>query len=469
MNPRSGLNPSGALWLTLLAMAYVGAALMGMEAFALQHTHTVLLWLPAGLGLIMVQLFGTRVLVVVFVASFAAQGLTSADLTLGVSPWIHGALTALANTLGTGLAAHLLRRHLPGGLLTAKDLVPFSFYVCLLPSLLTGVVVVGNLAAGDYLPWRATPAVLTDAVIAHSLGILLVWPVFQLSRESPPNLRTWCWVLLALALNGLLFAITIGGYGGTIFMILPVLLLLTIRAGPTGVVIALLVTIAALVATSVHIPGPCVRPHAPEARPMLMGYVLTITYVTLTLCLYYRELLASNRSRERWEEAALKDSLTELANRRALMKALGDELSRTQRTGRPFALAMLDIDHFKRINDNHGHQAGDRVLQAVSRVLRSNCREIDTVARIGGEEFAILMPETSIASSRPVMERILAAVSAIDTGLGGPDAHLTISIGLVDADDGGHVERLMREADARLYRAKGEGRNCIVSSPGRGP
>src|SRR5690606_26608586 len=152
---------------------------------------------------------------------------------------------------------------------------------------------------------------------------------------------------------------------------------------------------------------------------------------------------------------------------RALMKALGDEYNRTQRTGRPFALAILDIDHFKRINDRHGHQAGDRVLQAIARTLRDNCRDIDTVARIGGEEFAILLPETTTAAALPALTRILAAVAAMDTGLGGGEAHLTLSIGVVDASEGEGIEGLLTAADGRLYRAKGEGRDRIVATPQR--
>src|SRR5690606_1937736 len=156
---------------------------------------------------------------------------------------------------------------------------------------------------------------------------------------------------------------------------------------------------------------------------------------------------------------ALHDSLTQLANRRALLKELADEHSRTQRTGRPFALAMLDIDHFKDINDRFGHQAGDEVLKAVAELLRSQCRDLDIPARIGGEEFAIVFPETSAASALPALERIRRGIAALDLGLDVDDIRLTISTGVADAGEAGGVEALMEEADARLYRAKRSGRN----------
>ena len=157
------------------------------------------------------------------------------------------------------------------------------------------------------------------------------------------------------------------------------------------------------------------------------------------------------------------DGLTGLLNRRSFDERLGGEVSRAIRHGRALALAIIDIDHFKRVNDRHGHLAGDAVLSDVARQLSALARDGDIVARIGGEEFAWIMPETPSPVAFDVADRVRAAVAATDHG---DTTDLTISVGIADLGDALTADGLYRRADTALFHAKGSGRNQTIHQHG---
>jgi diguanylate cyclase (GGDEF)-like protein len=126
----------------------------------------------------------------------------------------------------------------------------------------------------------------------------------------------------------------------------------------------------------------------------------------------------------------------------------------------PLSAVLLDLDHFKRVNDTHGHSRGDEVLAAVAATLRSSLRESDFVGRYGGEEFLILLPDTGKHEARTVAEKVRAAVDAI--ALANLELRVTASLGVATLpDDGGDADTLVRAADRALYSAKGRGRNRV--------
>ena len=159
-----------------------------------------------------------------------------------------------------------------------------------------------------------------------------------------------------------------------------------------------------------------------------------------------------------FEGIAFTDALTGLFNRRYLDANLDQELGRAVRYGRPLAFAMVDVDHFKRFNDTHGHQAGDQLLRGLAGLMRGNVRAQDRVARYGGEEFGIVFPEMALAEAGGAAEKLRRLV---EEQLGGT----TVSIGVASfPDDGTTASGLIRAADERLYRAKAAGRNRVVPS-----
>ena len=155
------------------------------------------------------------------------------------------------------------------------------------------------------------------------------------------------------------------------------------------------------------------------------------------------------------------DELTGVANRRRLMEKLNEEGQRSGRTGRPFALLMVDLDRFKTVNDRYGHQTGDLVLRECAATLQSHVRATDLVARYGGEEFCVVMPETELEGAGVLAERLRVAV------MGLPDPVPTVSIGIAVWQEGFNVDRVLSDADKALYRAKEAGRNCVAAEDAR--
>ncbi len=163
------------------------------------------------------------------------------------------------------------------------------------------------------------------------------------------------------------------------------------------------------------------------------------------------------------ERLARTDHLTGLANRRWFMEALEQEVERADRYGRPLSLVSLDLDHFKSVNDTHGHAAGDDVLREAAQALRSVCRDVDLAARLGGEELALLLPETDVAGARIVAERVRERIAGTaHRSPAGRSFRVTASLGVATAKPGSTVEALLQAADEALYRAKDAGRNQVA-------
>lgn len=170
-------------------------------------------------------------------------------------------------------------------------------------------------------------------------------------------------------------------------------------------------------------------------------------------------------AKDQYEWLATTDALTSCVNRRALLDRLEAELERVQRYGEALSIMMIDLDHFKRVNDSRGHLAGDEVLRQVGALLRGEVRAVDTVARYGGEEFVILLPETTQPGAVALAERIRERVAQRDFSEDASMLTVTISIGVttVGAGEVDDPEGVLGRADAALYRAKRAGRNLVRS------
>jgi len=190
-------------------------------------------------------------------------------------------------------------------------------------------------------------------------------------------------------------------------------------------------------------------------------FLLALVAVTsVTLGFVY---MTMERAELRNYELAMKDMLTGLSNRRAISDQLHAAVARAQRQGQLLSVLMMDIDHFKRINDGYGHQAGDRVLHGIAQTLQSRLRAQDQIGRFGGEEFLVVLPDTGLDGALTLAEDLRAAVQATPTQWGVHRIEATISIGVrggvitgADTADG-----LVGAADAAMYRAKVAGRNRV--------
>ena len=179
-------------------------------------------------------------------------------------------------------------------------------------------------------------------------------------------------------------------------------------------------------------------------------------------CLIVRDMTGQHGAAEAARHAAVCDHLTGIGNRRAFFDAAETELGRWRRMPRPLSLLLIDTDHFKRVNDSHGHPVGDAVLRHIAQLMIDSFREIDVVARIGGEEFAVLLPSADLASAQRAAERLRSAIDERPAATDAGPVRCTVSIGIATMDEATPgVDALLKRADLALYEAKHSGRNRV--------
>ena len=164
---------------------------------------------------------------------------------------------------------------------------------------------------------------------------------------------------------------------------------------------------------------------------------------------------------------AITDALTRIMNRRGITVSLLDAMAQSERYSAPLTVVMADIDHFKLVNDEYGHKAGDKVLAAAAGIFADALRMPDKVGRYGGEEFLMVLPHTTLAHGRKIAERIRAAAAAHKFDIGQKNVRLTVSLGLAQFRKGEDLEQLISRVDKALYEAKAGGRNLVATGKKR--
>ncbi len=193
----------------------------------------------------------------------------------------------------------------------------------------------------------------------------------------------------------------------------------------------------------------------PEPMLFVSSGVVVVGSVMITTVLVNRLLAALHQANERLKVLSRRDELTDLFNRRYFLERIGEELELVKRGGNT-VLLMIDLDGFKGVNDELGHHAGDTLLQAISKVLSKATRRMDFVARYGGDEFVVVLRDTCLRDSAPIIERITEQIKAISADLY-PSVPVTASIGVVEARQNDNAESLIRRADEKAYAAKRAG------------
>ncbi len=261
--------------------AYFLLAKFGMAVFSLQPSNITLLWLPSGIGLLMCLAAGTRALPFIFLASFSANFHGMALPSLGLQ-LLHTLVAAFADTLAAWLAAFMLRRHLPSGLSKPFDLIPFTLYVCMIPTLVSAALLAANLVLGGYIEHTKTVDFVFMLLVADSLGILLCYPLLETwnARQQKTPVEILSWFLLTtgtLAIVHLAFT----WMPALIFLLMPVFLYMIFRERHAGVHLALAAVVCLIVAEAAHNLGPF-QIIGPDHGRLMLVFFLFSTAITIT-------------------------------------------------------------------------------------------------------------------------------------------------------------------------------------------
>lgn len=441
----------GGLWargagLLALLVVYTAAGKLGLH-WGIVNPSASPIWAPTGIALAAFILYGGQVWPAIFLGAFLYNYTTTESFftSLGV---------ALGNTLEAAVGATLVRRWANGAHAfdSGRDVVRFVVLGGILATAVSPVVGVSALALGGFVHWSDYFTVWITWWLGDTAGALLVAPPLILWGLRPrvrwDSLRIVEIVALFTSIV-LLSALAFGPLGGPSlgFLCLPILIWSAMRFGPrlasTAVAVVSVVGVVQTAAT-VDTLDPAQR----NAQLLLLQVFMAVTAITiLVLAAVVNE---RRRSEAQQRELATTDALTGLANYRQMISIIELEMKRYLRTGRAFSLLFFDLDGLKAINDRHGHVVGSRALCRMADALHSTSRAIDTPARYGGDEFALILPETDEPEALRVAQRACSHLAA-----DGETPPLTASVGVaVFPRDGDSVERLIGTADRALYAMK---------------
>lgn len=436
--------------LAALTVVYVATAKLGLR-FAVVNPSATAVWAPTGIALAAILIAGNRVWPAIFVGAFLANVTTAGTVltSLGV---------AAGNTLEAVAGAWLLRRYgagrntfqQPGGVFT------FALLAAGASTLVSATIGVGCLTLGGFVRVEEIGKVWLTWWLGDASGDLIVAPVVLLWNARHDLHGT---LTEALEASGMLATLVLAAgisFGGLLapvahrplsFLCLPPLVWAAYRFGRRGAATAVLIVAVFSIWGTLRGLGTFAVAPADEALMLLQAYLGVASVTTLALA----AVVGERRNVEsQLRHLAVSDPLTGLANYRKLISVMEHELQRSDRTERPFAVLFFDLDGLKVLNDRHGHLVGSRALWRVAEALRACCRSIDTAARYGGDEFALVLPESDDAAASEVGRRVTAFLTA-----DGEEPPISVSTGIAESPrDGTTVGDLLAKADREQYAVK---------------
>jgi diguanylate cyclase (GGDEF)-like protein len=435
----------------ILALLYFATGKFGLT-MAIVHPSATAVWPAAGIALAALLIYGVELWPGIFIAAFLVNYTTQGSLfvCLGI---------AAGNTLEAVAATYLVNRFAGGrsGAYHARSVLKFAILAGMLSTAIAATIGTSSLALGGFAHWTEFFAIWKTWWLGDGVGIVLVTPALIL-WISDPDLK-WRRIqyfeaaaLLAglvliseVTFNGLLIPTRVG-YPLT-YLSIPFLSWAAFRFGQREAAVAEMVLAGVATAGTLHGFGPFATPSRNESLLLLQSFMGVMGVMTQACAALFAEHKAAE---ERASLLAVSDGLTGLGNYRKLIDTLEMEIKRSERTGRTFAVLLLDLDGLKKVNDRYGHLVGSTALCRLADVLRSHSRSVDVAARYGGDEFALVMPESDAAAAGHVSRRI-AECMANDGG----DPAITVSIGsAVFPTEGATVEELLSSADRALYEKK---------------
>jgi diguanylate cyclase (GGDEF)-like protein len=452
---KSAYNGSQAIYRILaiggLGVVYFVAAKLGLKlAFLYPSASSV--WPGTGIALAAMLLFGYRVWPAIFVAAFLANLTTAGSVatSLGI---------ATGNTLEGLIGARFLNRCANGRNVfdRARDILKFAFLAATLSTVVSATIGVMSLSMGNFIQPKDFGRVWFIWWLGDTIGSILLTPLLVLWSINPSirwNLSQIFerilflsgFVLLNLIVFGGLTPLSLENYPLE-FLVVPFFIWAAFRFGQRETAVAIVVLAAIAIWGTLRGYGPFAMRTSEKSLLLLQSFMGVKAVMSLVLSAIVAEY---RRVEAQLLHLAVTDPLTGLSNYRKFIDVLDGEIRRADRTDRPFAILFVDVDKLKLINDNLGHIAGNQALCRVANALRGSCRSIDTVARFGGDEFAMILPEAEEKAAHIVAERI---ANRLAHDRDGPP--ITVSVGVaVYPTNGNRKESLMNAADSELYKAK---------------
>lgn len=480
-SPMQGLKQPGLnqfLLILALATGYLATALGGL-AISRQAGNIATLWPPNGMLVAALLLIPKRRWAEVLIAG--AIGSLAANLFNNNTIVIASSIT-IANLVEALIAASIIRHQTGRRVLFQHS----TDVVVMIVASITAALVAGALSATSAKLLMHAPftTIFIKWVLGDVLGLLVVMPIAVIAHDilkHGPDLmlsqRTQGEAALVLAaVCGVSFAVFAPNVPPIQFLVMPTVLLASFRLGPLGAALStVIVAVIGSLGTVVSAKAGAMTPDEITLRVFnfqLNLAVLFLTALPIGSAMAQRvklehDLVEEKERADRFarDMASLAniDDLTGLATRRFFLDQLDNMAATARRVKQPLTLAMIDIDHFKPINDKFGHAVGDAVLMAIGAACRSAVRTEDVIGRLGGEEFAMLMPLTDQETAFRIVDRLREAVAAIAIPTSdGRTVSVTISVGMAMFADQQQIDRLLLDADRALYLAKERGRNRIV-------
>jgi diguanylate cyclase (GGDEF)-like protein len=442
----------------LLAVVYLIAGKLGLR-LALVNPSATAVWAPTGIALASLLILGYQVWPGIFLGAFLVNITTAGSLATSTG-------IAAGNTLEALAGCYLMNRFARGSkaFTRAQDIFRFAVLAGLVSTAISATFGVSSLCLGGLAKWSEYRAIWSTWWLGDAGGALVITPLLVLWLRNPHLRWNRTQLAEAIILLASIFVIGQNVFGGFFssstrnypleFLCIPFLIWAAFRFSPRETATAVFVIAVIAISGTLAGFGPFVRADKNESLVLLQVYVSVSAVIGLALA-----ALVSERKEfeEKLQHLAATDPVTGLANYRRFMEVLTEEINRSQRTGSPFAVLLLDLDGMKRINDRHGHLVGNRALSRLSEVLQSCGRNIDTVARFGGDEFAMLLLETDGTAARQVAGRVLVRLAADQE-----EPRLTVGIGISGyPSDGDTVESLLEAADRALYQMKRNGGGAV--------
>jgi diguanylate cyclase (GGDEF)-like protein len=442
-----------ALIIVAIAAAYFVFGELGLK-FAQTNVSATAIWPCAGIALGALLLFGYRVWPGVLIGSLLVAA------TRQASPFACAAV-AVGSTVEAVVGCYLVTRFAGGKHVfeRAQDIFKFALFAGLVSPALSAIVgVTGIYYAGGLQDHGLFLSVWSTWLLGDAAGAIIITPLVILWFENPRIHRNRTSLAeLAALFAGLIFTSWIvfaGGFHAVLkhypleYLYTPFLVWAAFRFGRRHAVTASCVLAAIASWGTAHGFGPFSRESLEVSLLLSQAFIAIMAITTLALA---AEVNEHARADERVRQLAVTDPMTGLANYRRLLDALDLEIKRSERTGRPFAILLLDMDGLKIINDAFGHLVGSRALCRLANTLLIHCREIDTAARYGGDEFVLVLPETELEAALQVAQRISERLKG-----DGELPKLSVSTGAaVYPGDGATLDELLSAADHALYREKG--------------